>query len=68
MADIDVVKKGSGSRAWLWVLMLVVLAIVLWMVLAGGGPDATSSGGNRMFAPAGPPLHAAAFAVTLPQA
>ena len=31
MADIDVVKKGS--RAWVWVLMLIVLALILWMML-----------------------------------
>lgn len=33
MADIDVVKKSSGSSVWLWVMMLVLLAIILWMFL-----------------------------------
>ena len=34
MADIDVVKKGS--RAWVWVLMIIALALVLWFLFAGG--------------------------------
>lgn len=33
MADIDVVKKGS--RAWLWVVVLLVLALVVWFMMAG---------------------------------
>ena len=37
MADIDVVKKGS--RAWLWVVMLLVLAIVAWFLMAGSRPQ-----------------------------
>ena len=40
MTDIDVVKKGS--RAWLWVLMFVALALVMWFLFAGG---TTQSGG-----------------------
>lgn len=28
MADIDVVKKSS--RAWIWILMIVILALVAW--------------------------------------
>jgi hypothetical protein len=39
MADIDVVKKGS--RVWLWVLMLVVLALVLWFAMAGSNTPQT---------------------------
>jgi len=38
MADIDVVKKGSS--AWLWILMIVVLALVAWFVMAGNRPQA----------------------------
>ena len=34
MTEIDVVKKGS--RTWLWVLMIVALALVLWFMFAGG--------------------------------
>jgi len=33
MADIDVVKKGSNT--WLWILLAVVIALVLWFVLSG---------------------------------
>lgn len=34
MADIDVVKKGSGS--WLWIVIaLVVLALILWFMMSG---------------------------------
>ena len=54
MADIDVVKKGS--RAWLWVLMLIVLALVLWFIMANAGgqrPQGSIDGGQ--------PHHAAAL-------
>ena len=34
MADIDVVPKRSGSRAWIWwVLALIVLGIVLFALM-----------------------------------
>jgi len=33
MADIDVVKKGSHT--WLWVLLAIVIALILWFVLSG---------------------------------
>jgi hypothetical protein len=33
MADIDVVKKGS--RTWLWVVLLLVLALIIWFMMAG---------------------------------
>jgi len=33
MADIDVVKKGSHT--WLWILLAVVIALILWFVLSG---------------------------------
>jgi hypothetical protein len=35
MADIDVVKKDSGSKLWLWILMIAVLAFVLWFLMGG---------------------------------
>jgi 4-amino-4-deoxy-L-arabinose transferase-like glycosyltransferase len=39
MAEIDVVKKRS--RAWIWVLMLVVLALVLWLIMRSTGGEST---------------------------
>ena len=33
MADIDVVKRGS--HVWLWIILAVVVALILWYVLAG---------------------------------
>ena len=33
MADIDVVKKGSP--VWMWIVLAVALALILWFVLAG---------------------------------
>jgi hypothetical protein len=40
MTEIDVVKKGS--RTWLWVLMIIALAIVLWFMFAGGNTQSGS--------------------------
>ena len=40
MADIDVVKKGSS--AWVWILLVIILAVVLWVVLGRGGTPGTS--------------------------
>ena len=54
MADIDVVKKGS--RAWIWVLLAILLALVLWFVFAGMGTQQIGS-----MEPGGQPLHAAAL-------
>ena len=31
MADIDVVKKGS--RAWLWIVIALVILLALWFVM-----------------------------------
>jgi hypothetical protein len=59
MADIDVVKKGS--RTWVWVLMLVVLAVILWMVLGGGTADRV----GLNIAPGGQPLYAAVLAPSI---
>ena len=39
MADIDVVKKGS--RAWVWMLMLIALVLILWFVMTGSNPPQT---------------------------
>jgi hypothetical protein len=40
MADIDVVKKPS--RTWLWVLMAIIAALVLWfVVMPTRGPEGT---------------------------
>jgi hypothetical protein len=33
MADIDVVKKGS--HLWLWIMLAIVIALILWFVLSG---------------------------------
>ena len=54
MADIDVVKKGS--RAWLWVVILIALALVLWFILGNvrGQRTQTSIHGGQ-------PHHAAAL-------
>ena len=41
MADIDVVKKGS--RTWIWIVMLLVLALIVWFLMAGTGPDVSGS-------------------------
>jgi hypothetical protein len=38
MADIDVVKKDSRSRLWLWILMIAVIAFVLWFLMARSRP------------------------------
>lgn len=54
MADIDVVKKGS--RAWLWILMLVILAVILGYAMAGSRP--ATPGASNM---GGQPHSAAAF-------
>jgi hypothetical protein len=32
MADINIVRKGTNI--WVWVVLLVVLAIVIWAVIA----------------------------------
>jgi hypothetical protein len=53
MADIDVVKKGS--RAWVWVLLAILLALVLWFVFAGMGTQQIGSmeqGGQPLYAAA----------------
>jgi hypothetical protein len=56
MADIDVVKKGS--RAWVWVLLAILLVLFLWFLFAGMNTQQTGSieGGG------GQPLVAAVLA------
>ena len=42
MADIDVVKKGSHT--WLWVLLAIVIALILWFVLSGSHGTTAQTG------------------------
>jgi hypothetical protein len=37
MADIDVVKKDSGSNVWLWVILALVIVAIVWYVMARPG-------------------------------
>jgi hypothetical protein len=46
MADIDVVKKGS--HLWLWIMLAIVIALILWFVLSGSQRPAQS---GMRFAP-----------------
>jgi hypothetical protein len=53
MADIDVVKKGS--RAWVWIVMIAILALVVWFIMAGNRPRTVGQleiGGQPHFAAA----------------
>lgn len=34
MADIDVVPK-KRSRMWLWILAAIVVALIIWAIVAG---------------------------------
>jgi bacteriorhodopsin len=53
MADIDVVKKSSNT--WIWVLIaLVVLAAIMWFVMAGSNTPQTGlliEDGGRVTSP-----------------
>jgi len=42
MADIDVVKKGS--HLWLWIMLAIVIALILWFVLSGSGGRTAQTG------------------------
>jgi hypothetical protein len=42
MADIDVVKKGS--HVWLWIVLAIVIALVLWYVMAGSRTRSATAG------------------------
>ena len=35
MADIDIVPKRR-TNVWVWLIVAAVIALLLWMVLAGG--------------------------------
>ena len=37
MAEIDVVKKGS--RAWLWITLVVLAVIIIWFMMARSGTN-----------------------------
>jgi hypothetical protein len=39
MADIDVVKKESGSKLWLWILLIAVAALIIWFMMSGSQPE-----------------------------
>ena len=41
MAEIDVVKKDSGSKLWLWILLIAVAALILWFLMSGSQPQQT---------------------------
>ena len=51
MADIDVVPK-KRSRAWIWILVAIVVALIIWAIVAGmsSGPAPRT---GMMRAPAG---------------
>ncbi len=55
MADIDVVKKSS--KAWVWVLLAIIVLLAIWFFMAGGTANQV---GSRI--DGGQP-HAAAFHV-----
>jgi hypothetical protein len=42
MADIDVVKKGS--HLWLWIVLAIVIALILWYVVAGSSARSAQTG------------------------
>ncbi|HEX6533606.1 MAG TPA: hypothetical protein VF041_03360 [Gemmatimonadaceae bacterium] len=44
MAELKVQEK-RGSRAWLWIIALIILAIIVWFALSRRhtGPAATGS-------------------------
>ena len=39
MAEIPIQEKRGGSRSWLWILALVVIAVLAWMFLANDDAD-----------------------------
>lgn len=43
MADIDVVKKDSGSKLWLWILLIAVGALIVWFMMSGSQPQQLGS-------------------------
>ena len=59
MADIDVVK--TKSRAWLWIVLAIVLVVVAWMMLSG--TDSPTRTGFNM--EGGQPRTAAVLALSM---
>jgi uncharacterized protein (TIGR02271 family) len=51
MADIDVVPK-SKSNMWLWIIAAIVLAVVLWVIMATMFADTPERVGQLMTEPA----------------
>lgn len=37
MADIDVVPK-KRSRLWLWIIAAIIIALIIWAIVAGTQP------------------------------
>jgi hypothetical protein len=56
MADIDVVKKGS--RAWLWVLIVLAALVLLWFLMANDGGTTVQQTGQRIMEGGQPQLAA----------
>jgi len=63
MADIDVVKKGTN--VWLWIVLAIIVALVLWFMMGrrGDTANANRTGFNLYHAQpqaalVQPPLHA----------
>jgi hypothetical protein len=56
MADIDVVKKGS--RAWLWITLIVLAIIIIWFMMARSGTNPQT---GALLQDGGLPLGAAAL-------
>lgn len=47
MADIDVVKKGS--RAWVWILLVLAALVLLWfLMMPDGGSTIQQTGWKIM--------------------
>ncbi len=34
MADINLQPKTGGSHAWIWVVVLIVIALIIWYLVA----------------------------------
>lgn len=44
MAEIKVQEK-RGSRAWLWIIALIILAIIVWFALSRRNTPPAATGG-----------------------
>lgn len=59
MADIDIVPKHR-SRAWLWVILAIIVIAIIWFALASGrSPNRTGS----VLAPAAAPVAVVGWSV-----